>query len=340
MRQQIIRFLQQTKRMKVTLSDLEQAFPYTSYEEFAEEVMQLEQQGIMTRIKSHGENGKTPSLSYSYKIEKHLLQADLRETIKQAKKQFHPTIFIEAFLTQSLAQWHQVVPALEQLNNYIHTHGFPQKSALISDRSYEIFQDEKYISEHGGKALLEKVKVWNLLRIDQVTDPLAFSINPAAMHREHHLHLIVENKATYFALQPALCSTPFTTLIYGAGNAITGTITCFSSQLPLQGTQQFYYFGDLDPAGIDIWYRLSQKIEVQPAVAFYEACFTQPYTLGKWTQRKNPIANEVFANYFNVDMQRKLLTMLEQDGYYPQEVLNGEHLQQIWRGSQWTIQIS
>lgn len=330
-------FLQHYKKAKILLLELEQVNSLITYEQFAHIIFDLEEQGFLVKVKSSGVNNKTPTLAYEYKIQKYRLKQLLQEQIKQAKIHFHAAIYIEVFLTNDLQEWEEAYPRLLQLNDYLQQ-GFPIQSSLVSDRSYEIFQDEKYIMEHGGKQLLEKVRVWDQLNIMWYADPIAFAVNINELHKPIYQHLIVENKATYMALLPALQQTQFTTLIYGEGNAITSTITSFNRQLPLKGEAQYYYFGDIDRAGIEIWYRLTNRINVQLALPFYEACLMYPYSEGKLAQRKNDEAIAIFIQQFAPSFQQKITKMLAQGGYLPQEVLQQEQLQRIWRDSEWHME--
>lgn len=77
------------------------------------------------------------------------------------------------------------------------------------------------------------------------------------------------------ALLPALSATCFTTLLYGAGFEIVGSFSLFDKQLPLPNVQHtYYYFGDIDFAGISIWYLLHKQQPIELALPFYKAALT------------------------------------------------------------------
>src|SRR5699024_7116807 len=115
---------------------------------------------------------------------------------------------------------------------------------------------------------------------------------------KRHLHLIVENKTTYQALLPVLTQTEFSTLIYGSGYKIVKSIENVDHQLPLQGKQRFYYFGDLDRAGITIWNNLNHRKPAVPAYPFYHACLQKTAVPGKTNQRPDPKALQAFFPFF------------------------------------------
>ena len=162
-----------------------------------------------------------------------------------------------------------------------------------------------------------------------------FAINPLTTQETHHKHLIVENKTTYQGLLPALQESHFTTLIYGSGKKIIKSMEQFSYQIPLSGTHEFFYFGDLDHEGISICYSLSKKISVKPALPFYTHCFNKKYVYGKQYQRPNEEALNAFLPYLPESHQIHLKDLLNDGGYYPQEIIKTNELQQIWRDSSW-----
>jgi hypothetical protein len=89
-----------------------------------------------------------------------------------------------------------------------------------------------------------------MLKIIPVSDRLMFALNPRLLQEKKQWHLIVENKTTYQGLLPALKETCFSTLIYGSGNKITGSMELFQNQYPIEAEHIFCYFGDLDKSGI------------------------------------------------------------------------------------------
>ena len=334
----IMSFLAEYKNSKISILELAKPFPNVNYEQFAAEILQLQQTRVLTPIKSSGTNGKQPPLANVYKINKTVTRQSVRERVIALKKSLHPAIFIEYYLTKTIDELEQDFTALQQLNTYIQTHGFPSSKALAQERSFEIFHDEKWIIENGGKQFLEKVKVWDLLEIWPIADPVSFAINPLQLQQnEHHKFLIVENKATFYSLLPALTETDFTALLYGKGYAILSTLQVLPTQLPLNYEQaQFYYFGDIDADGISIWHSLNYKQRIKLAYPFYKACIEKEQALGKEYQRKSEQAIQHFCENFSAEEQQKIKAALQNGCYYPQEILKAEELQQIWRYADWT----
>lgn len=332
----LAQFLSSYNKSKISILQLAEQCPDLSYEVFAEEVLHLEQQQMLKAVKAAGMNGKQPPLANAYKINKMVTRQNLRQQVKELKKTLHPAIWVEYYLTKTLDELERDDIALEQLNTYLQQNGFPTSKALAQERSFEIFHDEKWITHQGGKQFLEKLKVWDLLEIWPIADPVSFAINPMHLNDAVHKLLIVENKATFYSLLPALKESSFTALIYGQGNAITGTIQVLPNQLPLNyDNVNYYYFGDLDAEGISIWYSLKQKYDIALALPFYKACLLKKAVLGKEYQRKNEQAIELFISSFIQEEKTQIIEAMQNGFYYPQEILGAEELQRIWRNASW-----
>lgn len=306
------------------------------YKSFAETILALENKGVLTRVKKHGDNGKNPSLAYTYRINKSVLKQDLQQQIKTARLHLHPSIILEDYFHLPEEKWENDYLFIQKVNEYILQHGFPTDPVPAPERSFELVDDEKWITEGGGHEILQRIQVWDKLLILPVSDPLMFAVNSECMQQNIHFHLIVENKTTYQGLLPALQSSGFTTLIYGSGKKIVKSIEHFDYQLLMPSKRnQFYYFGDLDYEGIFIWYLLSKKINVFPALPFYVECLRRPYAFGKENQSTHDEALTAFLPYFQQEEQEQIQKMLQNGGYYPQEIIKTHELQHIWRNTSW-----
>lgn len=333
----LTQFLSTYKNSKISILQLAEQMPNVTYEQFAEQIIELEQRNVLIPVKATGYNGKQPPLANSYKVNKMYVRQSLQQQVKQLKKTLHPAIWVEYYLTKTTAELEQDLQALQQLHQYLDVNGFPTTRALAQERSFDIFKDEKWIIDKGGKKFLEKLKVWDLLEIWPIADPVSFAINPTKLTMQQPKLLIVENKATFYSLLPALKDSDFTALLYGQGNAINGTIQVLREQLPLNYDDViFYYFGDIDAEGISIWYSLQQKCNVKLALPFYNACLQKQAVTGKEYQRQKADAIQHFTEHFTAQAANKIMTVLQDGLYYPQEILSAEQLQQIWRNAQWT----
>lgn len=325
-------------KKSITLEEIETWIPSNalSYEQFAQLILSFEDEGILEMVKTKGRNFRTPSLAYTYRIHKQPLKKEFHEQLKQYRLQLHPSINLDPYFGLDPAQWNEDLPYLLLIHDYIESFGLPSYEVPAPERSVELVGDEKWITEKHGKEILERVGLWEAMKIIPVSDPLMFAVNPAVLTNTVQKHLIVENKTTFQALADALPDVDFSTLIYGSGNKIIKSIEQFNRQLLIpQAEHLFYYFGDIDRSGIFIWHRLKEKIPVRLAMPFYQACLKKPSLAGKTNQRIDQVAIEEFLYYFTKQERAQLQSVLDCGHYYPQEVLKTSELQRIWRQAAW-----
>lgn len=332
------------RKSNIDLSNLQSAFAGQSveYPAFAEALLQLEQENILTPVKNHGRNGRIPSLAYRYRINQQKLRRDQVAVIQAATRKLHPAINLDGYYKLSSEEWEQDLPRIRQIHHYLIQHGLPQQETTAPERSFALTGDEKWIDEQGGRELLEKIGLWTSMRILSASDPLMLAIHPMlfgdpSAHGSHLSHLIVENKATFHSLLSSLADLPFATIIYGSGNKIVGNLDMFTRQVPLPDNHSvFYYFGDLDWEGVRIWYSLNRRYEnIRLAVPFYLAALKHEAVPGKSNQRRDLIALSAFSEHLPSQAALRLSDLLHEGRYIPQEVLSAEALYRIGRESSW-----
>lgn len=335
MKRRIISILEQAKKSTITLSELETvANTLDTYDDFASTVQSLIDESFIKAVKSHGTNWK--GLPNSFRIQKGKVKQPLIEEIQEMQFKVHPAIELRSYITSSKKKWMEDKPWIEMIDLYIQKTGLPTTYTNSSERSYELVKNEKWIDENGGKAILDKINLFDKLKIMKTPDPLMFAINPNQLlpNQRVHKHLIVENKATYYGLLESLSTTIFTTLIYGSGWKIASSINQLSQQLGLHNKEvknEIYYFGDLDYEGISIYFHLYEKYNVKLAQCFYEAILRKTFYRGKENQTRNEVAVTHFLQYFSEEDQEIILILFQENGYYPQEALTKEELLTIWR---------
>ena len=322
------------KKSTITIDELSLLLhdQHLQYEAFARLILSFEESGILKMIRASGRNPRTPSIAYRYRIRKHLLKENEHIELRNYQLTFHPAIKLDDYYSLPKERWDKDLPYLTLLDTYIKTYDFPDDFVPAPERSVRLVQDEKWISEKGGKDLLERVHLWAKMNVIPVSDPLMMAVNPIQLIGSDHLHLIVENKTTYQALLSSLNETVFSTLIYGCGNKIVKSIEQLEWQLPLPNARHhYYYFGDIDRSGITIWDRLTKKVPVQLALPFYHSCLGKKPLKGKENQPYNEEAMNHFIESFTKKGEHSIRTQLNQGFYYPQEILNTAELKMIWR---------
>lgn len=327
--------LLQFHRKTISFDELQElAAKNLNYEQFAQNILLLEEAKILQMIQSQGRNNLTPSLAYRYRIHKQVLNKAHYEELTSYRLKFHNAINLDKYFELDASIWQKDLPYLERINDYLEGNGYPKEKVPAPERSFELVANEKWIEEE-GETVLRRIHLWDALQIMPVADPLMFAINPAQVTAEKANHLIVENKTTYQALLAVLQESTLATLIYGAGNKINKTIENFDHQIPTEADHHIFYFGDIDREGINIWHRLRNKRVVKPAFPFYKACLAKKAARGKMNQRKDMEAISAFLDYFPKGEAEVIRQLLEDGFYYPQEVLQTLELQDILRRTDW-----
>lgn len=338
-KQKLIQWLRTYPKITIGLSELEMKFQgeQIDYETFALTVSELENEGILEAVKAHGRNGKPITLAYQYRIHKRLLQDEHVRELHQWSAKLHPAISLDAYYSLGEDRWRADLPYIERVDAYLKRERRPVRQAPAPERSYELVRDEKWITDQGGQALLERLGVWEQLMVVPVSDPLMLAVNPAVgFESKNHLHLIVENKTTFQGLVPELPALPFSSLIYGCGRKIVGNLGMLRLQYPVQSAEhELYYFGDLDLEGILIWYDLNARFEVRLALPFYRACLEKEPSQGKHNHRLHEEALRAFTGNFTEAEAEKINAMLRGGGYIPQETLRSEDLVRVGREAAW-----
>jgi hypothetical protein len=334
MYEKILKHLQSYKNTNITISQLEAlAEPDMTYSAFQPVIQSLLDNQVLMPVSKHGTNGKNPPLPLTFRIQKHVITLPLKLEIQAAQLRFHHTIKLDSYFKSSQVRWNKDRPAIEKVHEYLTRYGMPQVEATAPERSFQLVGDEKWIDEKGGRKLLENVGLWNLMKISTMPDPLMLSVNLRKLRESQavYRHLIVENKSTYYAIQPILSSLSFATLIYGAGWKVISGIENLQGQLSVGSEihHHFVYFGDLDHEGIAIWHSLYQKCKVVPAVGLYQRLLEQNPSFGKGTQLVRNDAVNRFAAFFSNVEGLHIQALLNGGRYLPQEALETGTLRNI-----------
>lgn len=333
----LLSFLHEYSKKTVSLGELEKlAGGDTHYQDFAAVIIEFTQKGILQPVTSHGTSLKNPLLHNSYRIIKPKLPVKHHQDLQAYQLKLDSRIDLSPYYTLPASVWDNDLPYIQLIDAYLKQHGFPDCPASTPERSYQLVGDEKWIEEGGGKAVLERLNLWEAMQVMAQPDPIMLAVNPKAWHQDILLHLAVENKTPFHALLDVLPDTDFVSLIYGAGWKITADILLLDKQVGSEGrSRRIYYFGDLDYEGISIWYALNKRANAIPAVPFYQAFLNKTAAQGKEYQRCNDEALQAFFNFFSPDYQKQIEAVLKTGGYYPQEGLGATELADIWRNSLW-----
>ena len=310
------------------------------YPSFAEKIEILIQLGMIDPVKASGLNGKQPPLYEKYRIVKQ------KDTLDQVTRQklltgYDPQIKTAYYSTHG-KDYQEDEPYLAKLDSFLKQHQNFASWSLITanERSFQVFHNEKWLLSRHGHLFCQRTGLsLAALRCYQTSEP--FFYYPVSIPRGTNKIkvLIVENKDTFFSLKGLFQQGIhtwgghiFSLLIYGEGRKIQKSFRFYEELGEYQNYQaDFYYFGDLDPEGIRIWYDLQKEygLTIKPFTLFYQVLFEKygqnapSLSAGKKTgQRYSEKAIKAFLSYFAQDLATGIRQMLAEKKYLPQEGLH------------------
>ncbi len=318
------------------------------YLAFANLILQLVEENRLKPIKARKTNGKDPSLFNWYQsisLEAGFSLEEQRELLTL----YHPKLDLAYYLKrQELYQRDK--PYLVALDRYLRQYYESQKgrSVTINERSFEIFQDEKFLASSPGQTLLEAVGLSLAdLNCHHTYEPFFYY-----QIGSHPLNiLIVENKDTFFSFKNLFQEqittwggVSFQLLIYGEGRKILRSLSflgeLFHGVIPpgvIPPGVTCHYFGDLDPEGVAIWDELVQTygpqgLNIVAARFFYDALLKhhgQQAPPLRSAQRGHLDAIERFILQFEPPSRDALRHLLQSGNYLPQEGLSASLLYEL-----------
>lgn len=306
-----------------------------SYECQYDYIMNLLSQGKIRPVLASGTNGKKPALHREYwlveeKKDYHVLEEELKYRII-------PLISVDYYLKHPDV-YEQDRPWVLLLNDYLKTgRDKLQDQESVNERSFEIWNREKFLSREQGKKILKRCGIRESdLNMYGTTEPLAYYSHTRKTPQNL---LILENKDTFYSMRRHLLEgndrilgVETGTLIYGAGKAVMKSFRDFDlcvEPYMKADENKIYYFGDLDYEGIGIYESLAKMFDgrwrITPFLPGYEAMLRkaeQITGLPDTKEQQNRRNCGLFFSYFNEYHVQNMEKILKSGKYIPQEILN------------------
>lgn len=328
----------------ITETELQKLSRETDYLLFHGEVERMAEDGLLSPVKASGKNGRIPPLFNKYRIIKP--KEDFTEYLESIRR-LNPHLNISEYRKRpELYKKHREL--VEGISHYLWHHAELLLEPMSrKERSFSIWGREKLIDQNFS--LVREVLRFNHLG----EDFLNYYDTPEPFFEFVHSQspemsaLILENKDTWFTFRKLMQFTGRNViagqvvdlLIYGEGNKITkkGALEDYArGMLNRQAGQtiRFLYFGDLDREGIRLFFRTREAnpgLSIEPFAALYLLMLqlahgrNMPVSMDK---RDIPVAVEDFAQGLGCD-QAKILNLLNQGFYIPQEIINYQILTDI-----------
>lgn len=270
-----------------------------------------------------------------YRIIKHETEDD-KEYIEEINYKTCDKLGID-YYRRNLKDYKKHRTAIMDLNDYfLRNSSNLQKRISINERSYEIFNDEKFITSREGKEVLKNLKIDIVKDLNVYNTPEPFiylSVNRVSPQTI----LIIENKDTYVTVTKMLLEekevlkNKIDTVIYGEGRKIINSIRGIKDDITLEymlnKENKFLYWGDIDRTGLSIYYSLKNSIEDLNINLFENAYH---HMIEKASNRKIRLSvknqkdkyKDALENIENIELREKIRRILLEGKYIPQESLN------------------
>lgn len=219
----------------------------------------------------------------------------------------------------------QNLKILEKINDFLNTEK-EHEMVFLKERSYEIFNDEKFLDGKVKNGYLFGGKLHiSVLKCMEKPSPLVYE----SMCKNKPI-LVCENSNTYHTM----CRwnkefMEFSAIVYGSGNIFSGAHNYLDEIRNDLGFNEIYYFGDFDYDGFFIPANTNQKrlenelLEIKPALFLYKMLINFSHIKNP----KNPknIEIEIIKSWINNDEVYEVFkSCLENNTRIPQEAINYE----------------
>ncbi len=318
----------------ITLDEISKVYKLRDYHSLVDFIMGKIESELIEPVKSSGINGKNPALYNKYRIID--LKVDNTEYENELMFNIHPSLKIDYYL-RNINKYKEDRKYILQLSNYISKHkNLLNEPVSINERSFEIWNREKFLYKEGGLRILKNVGFsLHDLNIYETTEPLSYY--------SHHKNipqniLILENKDTFYSMRRYLINTgrtilglPIGSLVYGKGKGIFKSFKDFTFCVEpylSDSSNQILYLGDLDYEGILIYEQLSavfmDRIPIRPFSEAYVYMLEKAKSviLPKMKEGQNKNIGSLFLNSFNDNVRTEILEILRNNKYIPQEILS------------------
>lgn len=209
----------------------------------------------------------------------------------------------------------------------------------VNERAYELFGDEKFFkgddrNRSQGEIVLKRLGLsYSQIGCEETVEPFFSYHKKDFFLRPLRNIYIIENKDTFWSfkknIMDAVSRLPMDMLIYGEGKKIISSFKWIDAYEVNWDRDTFFYFGDLDPEGINIYCGLKAKYWQYRILPFYEG-YQAILEIGLKrelvkTPKQQIVSDEKidrFSKEFDPSWALKIKKLLDGGFYIPQEALS------------------
>lgn len=325
---------------KVSLEELANQYRIRDYSLLYKKIIELLEEQKIKPVKASGTNGKKPALYCSYWIMEEA--KDYSKYEKELQYEMLPSINTDYYLKYP-EKYVEDREWVFRLNEYLKENRTAlQTDISINERSFAIWQREKFLKEEQGKKILKRCGIeLSELHYYETSEPISYFVYDRKVPQNI---LIIENKDTFYTFRKymmqgnnTIFGVPFGTLIYGAGKAICKSFRDFrisGEPYMLHKENVLYYFGDMDYEGIMIYESFAKEFQntyqIQPFLEAYQIMTgkAEYEKLPNMKKGQNQNISDTFFSAFDKESSYKMRKILREGKYIPQEIINIMDLQE------------
>ncbi|PEQ91751.1 hypothetical protein CN481_15795 [Bacillus sp. AFS006103] len=316
----------------ISLDQLTKLADNIDYTDLVYKINTYVEEDLLEPVKASGKNGRRPSLYLKYRIFKP--EIDYANTLEEIKL-LHPK-----FNHSNYAKNPEIYLKNKIEIDYLSKFFWENENLLIepmsiNERSFQIWGIEKLLKEKSTIKSIFQYNDWDIAALNYYETPEPFFEYNYSNENEMNI-LIIENKDTWFSLRKIMREDGlnhlfrnYHTLLYGEGKKIISRNNRLQEydQLLNGSTNTYYYFGDLDFEGIEIYQTLlssNQDLSIHLCTELYSLMLeeAQKYNLPKTKSGQKKTDIQEFLKYFNNTKAEEIMNILDNGLYIPQEILN------------------
>jgi hypothetical protein len=325
----------QKKAATISLNELAEFSHASDYGEFVEEINSLIGQGLL-RVFGKETNGKFPPLAARYRICRPAADASsARDEILRLGPGFNPSGYLA-----NIPLYNKHRELVQRLHDYARNKSGELNSCMSkNERAYAIWGNEKQLDDAACKSMLRFTGWESKLNYYDTPEPFwDYLVNGA----DTKCILVLENKDIWFSLRKLLMENKaacllygqwFDGILYGEGKKIarSGALSNYAEE-GFHKPPSFYYWGDLDYEGINIYLMIASfpvRLFVPAYLAMLDHAKTQNLTQIQ-TMQVAPGNIGEFLQYFSEDDAAEIKSILGSGKYIPQEICSYPRLKAAW----------
>lgn len=326
--------LNKFKKSKITEAELMSLYELTVYEydKYVSFTRNLLSEGILEGVKASKYNNKNPKMFNKFHINKEKQDYScIKDDIKKIYYKFSTQYYLKN--PEVYLQDKQYIDKLSDF--YTFNSDKFKYPAAINERAFQIFGEEKLLSNQNkdsrniNKVLNNLNLTFEDLNIYLCPEPFFYYFK----NKQPKNILIIENKDTFYTIKKILIENSSSILgesidgiIYGEGFKIIDSFI-FSNELKIPLTTKYYYWGDIDYAGIDIYQKLKNKYidyNIELFIIAYEKMLmlSESYQLLKMSNNQRKLKIDNFMSCLDTSYKNKIVHLLLDRCYIPQEIVS------------------